>query len=53
MAQFGDGTKELVGLFMQQKLKARETVHKGMDKLAEAFLGLLKGKNIGKMIVEV
>lgn len=34
-------------------MKVKETVYKGMDKVPEAFLGLLKGKNIGKMIVEV
>ena len=35
------------------KLKYKETIVKGFDKLPAALLGLFEGENIGKMIVEV
>ena len=34
------------------KVKVRETVIEGFDKLPEAFCGLFTGKNIGKMVVK-
>ena len=35
------------------KLKYREDVVEGLDKAPEAFIGLLKGKNFGKLVVKV
>lgn len=35
------------------KLKYRETVTNGFEKLFEAFVGMLKGDNYGKAIVKV
>jgi NADPH-dependent curcumin reductase CurA len=35
------------------KVRSRETVHEGLDKMPEAFLGLFSGSNIGKMLVRL
>lgn len=35
------------------KLKYREDIVEGLDKAPEAFFGLLKGKNVGKLVVKV
>jgi NADPH-dependent curcumin reductase CurA len=35
------------------KLKTKFTCHTGIDNMPEAMLGLLSGKNIGKMIVKI
>jgi NADPH-dependent curcumin reductase len=35
------------------KLKYREDIVEGLDKAPEAFLGLLEGKNFGKLLVKV
>jgi NADPH-dependent curcumin reductase CurA len=35
------------------KVKYREDIVEGLDKAPEAFIGLLKGKNFGKLVVKV
>ena len=35
------------------KVKPQETVFEGLDKTPEAFLGLFKGANTGKMLVRL
>ena len=35
------------------KIKWRETIMEGIDRAPEAFIGLFKGKNIGKMVVKL
>ncbi|QCI66635.1 NADP-dependent oxidoreductase [Phreatobacter stygius] len=35
------------------KVKYREDVVEGLDKAPEAFIGLLKGKNFGKLVIKV
>jgi NADPH-dependent curcumin reductase CurA len=35
------------------KLKARETVVDGLPRAPEAFMGLLRGENFGKLVVKV
>ena len=37
---------------LQGKLKYRETVTEGFDKMFDAFLGLFTGENIGKAVVK-
>jgi NADPH-dependent curcumin reductase CurA len=34
-------------------LKNHETVVDGIERAAEAFMGLFEGKNIGKMVVRI
>jgi hypothetical protein len=43
--------KEAGGYFRAGTLKHKETVVQGIDKAADAFIGLFHGQNIGKMIV--
>ncbi|NUS89851.1 MAG: NADP-dependent oxidoreductase [Streptomyces sp.] len=43
--------EEVGGWLREGKLHYRETVVKGIDNAADAFLGMLRGANIGKMIV--
>ncbi len=35
------------------ELRYRETVVEGIERMPEAFIGLLAGENIGKMLVKV
>jgi len=35
------------------KVKHKETVVKGIDQAADAFIGLFQGQNVGKMVVEL
>jgi NADPH:quinone reductase len=51
-SQFTEGIKHLAKWVQQGKLKYKETIVKGFDKLPAALLGLFNGDNIGKMIVE-
>ena len=34
-------------------MKHKETVVKGIDQAVDAFIGLFRGHNIGKMVVEL
>jgi NADPH-dependent curcumin reductase len=45
--------KELGGLVAAGKLKYRETVAQGLESAPRAFMGLLKGENLGKQLVKV
>jgi hypothetical protein len=44
---------ELGALVASGRLKYRETVAQGIESAPEAFLGLLKGRNLGKQLVKV
>jgi NADPH-dependent curcumin reductase CurA len=35
------------------QVKPKETVVRGIDQAVDAFLGLFRGRNVGKMIVEL
>ncbi len=47
------GLKELGTLVATGRLKYRETIADGLPAAPEAFMGLLKGRNFGKQLVEL
>ena len=49
----GEFVSEVGGLLRSGKLKSRETVVDGLAKAPQAFIGLLKGENFGKLVVKV
>jgi NADPH-dependent curcumin reductase CurA len=50
--QYPEGIKQLAEWLKEGKLKITETIEHSFEKLPAALLGLFKGENIGKMIVE-
>lgn len=50
--QFPEGISQLVQWLKEGKIKFDQTIIHGFDQLPTALLGLFKGDNIGKMIVE-
>ncbi len=44
---------ELAALVAQGKLRPRETIAQGIEAAPEAFIGLLKGRNLGKQLVKL
>jgi NADPH-dependent curcumin reductase len=52
-ALMGEFATEVGGLVKAGKLKSRETVIDGLGKAPQAFMGLLKGENFGKLVVKV
>ncbi len=53
VALMGDFVSEVGALVKEGKLKSRETVIDGLSRAPEAFMGLLKGENFGKLVVKV
>jgi len=53
VALMGEFVNEVGGLVASGKLKSRETVIDGLAKAPQAFMGLLKGENFGKLVVKV
>ncbi|MGN6601425.1 MAG: NADP-dependent oxidoreductase [Ginsengibacter sp.] len=51
--RFREGIEQLSQWVKDGKLKYKETIIEGFDKLPEAFLGLFSGENKGKMVVKV
>lgn len=50
--KFSEGIQHLAQWVKEGKLKTTETIEHGFENLPKALLGLFKGDNIGKMIVE-
>ena len=46
-----DFTREVAGWIAEDKLRYRETVTEGLDRAPEAFIGMLRGENLGKALV--
>jgi NADPH-dependent curcumin reductase CurA len=53
IALMSDFASEVGGLLKDGRLKSRETVVDGLARAPEAFLGLLKGENFGKLVVKI
>jgi NADPH-dependent curcumin reductase CurA len=51
-SEFPEGIKQMATWVKEGKLKSTETIEHGFQKLPQALLGLFKGDNTGKMIVE-
>ena len=51
--KLGDFQREAGELFVTNKLKHKETVVEGIENAVDAFLGLFRGTNIGKMVVKL
>jgi NADPH-dependent curcumin reductase CurA len=52
-ARFPDFTREVSGWLREGKIRYRETVLDGLEHAPEAFIGLLRGENLGKMVVRL
>ena len=52
-SKMGEFYAEMGQLIASGQLKARETVHEGLESTPDAFLGLFSGENTGKMLVRL
>ena len=52
-SHFGEFRKQITEWFAAGKIKYREDIVSGLENAPEAFMGLLKGKNFGKLVVQV
>ncbi len=53
IAHAGEFERDVAGWLREGKIKYREDVVEGLEKAPEAFIGLLKGANFGKLLVRV
>ena len=52
-SQARDFTREMGGWIKDGRIRYREDVVEGLENAPEAFMGLLKGRNVGKLLVKV
>lgn len=52
-AQHADALKDLTAWYHEGRLKARQHVVEGLDHTPDAFIGLFRGDNIGKVVVKI
>jgi NADPH-dependent curcumin reductase CurA len=50
---YRDFQREVGGWLQEGKIKYREDIVEGLEKAPEAFIGMLKGENFGKLIVKI
>jgi NADPH-dependent curcumin reductase CurA len=53
MSRFGEFHEAVSGWVGEGRVQYRETVIEGIENAPRAFLGLLRGENVGKMLVQV
>lgn len=57
VSDFGDQTaafaRDMAGWLKEGRVRYREDVVDGLEKAPEAFIGMLKGRNFGKVVVKV
>ena len=53
MDRMGDFIRDCGGWIREGRLKYREDIVVGLEKAPEAFIGLLQGKNFGKLLVRI
>jgi len=53
MDRYGEAFQSLARWFGEGRLKHRETVAEGIENAVGAFLGMLRGENIGKQLVSI
>lgn len=51
--RFPDFAREVGGWLREGRIRFRETVVEGIEHAPEAFIGLLRGENLGKMVVRL
>ena len=51
--RFPDFVRDVGGWLREGKIRYRETVVEGLENAPEAFIGLLRGENLGKMVVKL
>jgi NADPH-dependent curcumin reductase CurA len=51
--RFPDFVRDVGGWLREGRIKYRETVVEGIENAPEAFIGLLRGENLGKMVVKL
>jgi len=51
--QFQQAREEMISWFKQGKIRDHVTIREGIENTPKAWLGLMQGDNIGKMIVKV
>ena len=52
-SRYGEGLPQLARWLKEGKLKYRETVANGIENGVGAFLGMLRGENVGKQLVKI
>ena len=51
--EFADFQRDMTGWVKDGQVKIIEDVVDGLEKAPEAFIGLLEGKNFGKLVVKI
>lgn len=51
--QYRDFHRDVVGWLREGNIKYREDIVDGLEKAPEAFIGMLRGQNFGKLIVKI
>ena len=51
--QLADFERDIVAWYNAGQLQSRETIFDGIDQAVDAFLGVMRGENVGKMLVRL